>query len=36
MQLNVTLYKFIFIIINTFAPRKIGYDFLEDGVSRGM
>ena len=27
MQLNVTLYKFICIIINTFAPREIGYDF---------
>jgi len=27
MQLHVTFYKFICIIINTFAPRKIGYDF---------
>jgi hypothetical protein len=27
MQLNVTLYKFICIIINTFASREIGYDF---------
>jgi len=28
MELNVTLYNFICIIINTFAPRKIWYDFL--------